>query len=288
MTETQLRDALFTVFSRWWQVSYPAPASSDQDYVNGYWADQANVQTKPPFVTLKMITGPRKNGWDDFGQRQQTQTLVFSADLVAANVINGNVGSDAIDPLTFDTSHANTLAVLCARLKASGAIESAKVDPLDGRKINISAPVNVSLTGFVVTAGASQPTITVTVVQDDAGMELSGLRHVTLSIQAFGVNRAAGVGSGALRYTAMDILQRIADALELPEFNDDLGKWIISVEGNTDPQNLTDVVETKYEMRAQMDVMLTIPLIRSSSTTFIETADLSGAGDLSGLDLSGP
>lgn len=110
-------------------------------------------------------------------RRQQT-TLVFSADLVAANVINGTVAAtetvvvngqtrtqsatNPIAPVTFAVSNASTLTAIAAAIAALPGVISAVSDGV--HTITVTAEDNVALvmSGWVVTLGASQATVAIT------------------------------------------------------------------------------------------------------------------------------
>ena len=99
-------------------------------------------------------------------------TLTFSAALVASNVINGNVGTNAIAAVTYATSSDATMVAIADAIAAMPGIASATVVSggalaTDDRVIEVT-PIDqvngVSLSGFVVTLGASQATVTVATV----------------------------------------------------------------------------------------------------------------------------
>lgn len=96
--------------------------------------------------------------------KKQVQTLVFSGDLVAANVINGDVGGIAISPVTFATSNAATLtAIAAAILAVNDSVLSAVSDGSD--TITVTTVLNASdqdLANWVVTLGAGQVTASIT------------------------------------------------------------------------------------------------------------------------------
>lgn len=88
------------------------------------------------------------------------QTLTFSAATVTGNVINGSVNGVALAPTTWATSDAATLAAVATLIAAQPGITSAvAASPV----ITVTGNVGslLTLSGFVVTAGASQPTVAV-------------------------------------------------------------------------------------------------------------------------------
>ena len=91
-------------------------------------------------------------------------TITFSADLVTSNVVNGKVNNTAISPVTFATSHSNTMTLLAAAIEALGiAANIADASVTSARVITVTAYDSsqpLVLHEFVVTAGASQATVT--------------------------------------------------------------------------------------------------------------------------------
>lgn len=94
----------------------------------------------------------------------QVSTLVFSEDFVTGNTLNGSINGVAIAAVPFDTDHATTIADVATELAAHADIATAVAS---GRTITITttAGLNVTLSGFVVTGGASQATAVWTVSQ---------------------------------------------------------------------------------------------------------------------------
>lgn len=94
----------------------------------------------------------------------QISTLVFNVDLITGNTVNGSINGVALAPIPFDTDHATTMADIATALAANADIDTAVVS---GRTITITTldGTNVTLSGFVVTGGASQATAAWTVSQ---------------------------------------------------------------------------------------------------------------------------
>jgi len=99
---------------------------------------------------------------------KQVHTLVFSATLVTSNEINGKVNGVAISATTFATSNAVTLAALATTLQAHASILTATSNGTNTITVTTEAYQEISLTDFVVTLGASQPTIVVTETVEQA------------------------------------------------------------------------------------------------------------------------
>jgi len=102
---------------------------------------------------------------------QNLTTLVFSADLVSLNVVNGSVNGVAITPVTFNTSHLITMGLIATAIEANPAVASATVGGANNRTITIVANQDaaaIPATGWVVTLGASQATIEMTNTTSDS------------------------------------------------------------------------------------------------------------------------
>lgn len=107
------------------------------------------------------------SGIDDFSftigiaRAPQQATLVWSANFVASNVINGKINGIPITPVPFNTNNATTLSNLATAIMALGY--SASSDGLHTITVTGAAGVPFFMTNFLVTGGASQPTATVTI-----------------------------------------------------------------------------------------------------------------------------
>lgn len=92
----------------------------------------------------------------------QQRKLTFSGNLVTGNSIAGTVDGVALSATPFNTSNAQTLTDLATALQATAGIATAVSDGTNQITITAAnAGIPVLLTGFVVTGGASQPTITI-------------------------------------------------------------------------------------------------------------------------------
>lgn len=92
----------------------------------------------------------------------QQRTLTFSANLVTGNSIAGTVDGVALSATPFNTSNAQTLTDLATALQATAGIATAVSNGTNQITITAAnAGIPVLLSGFVVTGGASQPTITI-------------------------------------------------------------------------------------------------------------------------------
>jgi len=104
-------------------------------------------------------------------------TITFSGVLVTSNVVNGSIGGVALTATTFATDNDTTMAAIAAKIAASAGVKSATVVDAGSSDVVIKViptdqVAGVSITGFVVTAGASQATVAVASVNSKiyAGM----------------------------------------------------------------------------------------------------------------------
>lgn len=102
---------------------------------------------------------------EEFEVEGLTQTLTFSAALVTGNTTNGSVNGNAIPTKTFATDSDTSMAAIAAAIAAMPGVKSAVVLQAGSNdRVIIITPVDqfagVALTGFAVTNGASQATIT--------------------------------------------------------------------------------------------------------------------------------
>lgn len=138
--------------------------------VNGQIADNTIKTVLSPLCALEQIAIGKatvKVVGADYEVRlpaNNLATLVFSADLVASNVINGNVGGSAISPVTYATSHLNTMGLIATAIQDIDGVVSATVGGDNDRTITIvmDNEVQANVNAWVVTLGVSQATITAT------------------------------------------------------------------------------------------------------------------------------
>jgi len=93
----------------------------------------------------------------------QVQKLTFDGDLVASNKINGKIDTDAITEIDFTTDHVTTMGLIATAIQANANVTSATVGGTGNREITVTSVANteIVLSGWVVTAGASQANIAV-------------------------------------------------------------------------------------------------------------------------------
>lgn len=112
--------------------------------------------------------------------QQNQATATFSADLVASNKINGQVNGQAIAEVTFDTDHLTTMGLIAAAIEQIDGVASATVGGTNNRTITVLAEdgASIALSGFAVTAGASQATVTLSHGTTDTLLGLAVHEHV--------------------------------------------------------------------------------------------------------------
>lgn len=130
----------------------------------GLVADCGFNNVLSPRAAEQMVigVGVAKVGGTDYQVRyphQNLSTLVFDGDLVASNVVNGDVNGVAISPVTFSGDHATTMGLLATEIASFDGVASATVGGSGDRTITVVADedaVAVYLENFVVTLGSGQ------------------------------------------------------------------------------------------------------------------------------------
>ncbi len=112
---------------------------------------------------------------------QNSLDVVFSADLVTSNVINGSIkvrqiGStsftnNTLTATTFASDHATTMGAIATKIKAITGVADCTVGGSNNRTLLITATegyeIEIGNTDFVVTLGSSQATVTYVRGSDD-------------------------------------------------------------------------------------------------------------------------
>lgn len=100
--------------------------------------------------------------------RNDLATNVFSGDLVASNEINVTVNGVAITPVVYAVSHLATMQAIADEIELIPTVASATVGGANDRTITIISVVGNAtvISGFLVTLGASQATVTTTLGQN--------------------------------------------------------------------------------------------------------------------------
>lgn len=94
-------------------------------------------------------------------------TLVFSADLIADNVFNVSINSSAITPVTYASSHLDTMNAIAAAIEEKDGVASATVGGANNRTITIISDDLAALViaSAAVTLGSSQATVEITQIE---------------------------------------------------------------------------------------------------------------------------
>jgi hypothetical protein len=124
--------------------------------------------------------------------RKGVAKIIFDADLVTSNTINGEVNGIAIDEITFATSHAVTMQLIAdeieLKLLGLGISSVATVGGASNRTITVVAEnAGVTPSDWVVAAGASQAGVTHTLTEANVATELrSAINTLSLGATASG------------------------------------------------------------------------------------------------------
>lgn len=141
-----------------------ARESSKNDTQTGYKKeDTASVLHKGRvYVEAEEAMTPESSIYVRYSGKKQVQTITWDGDFVTSNTVNGKVNGSAISQVTFASDQATTIAAVAAAIKAgSNDIESATVT--DTREITVTSVLDkeVTISDFVVAAGASQAVDTI-------------------------------------------------------------------------------------------------------------------------------
>jgi hypothetical protein len=216
----------------------------------------------------------------------QIIVLNFSADFVPGNVITIQIDLETTSPVTYTTSHANTLQLFARALQDTNNVFKALVT--GPRQITITGAINgVTYTVFspVITGGVSQPTMSLTVSQAAIRVQViyadqNGPRpsfpYAVLRLSDFvktskdeirQINPARGIYevggerrlTAAVDYFGNNPIQEITKAYNSLEKRDIVELLItanLAVIDKNPIQNLTAVLETEYEPHSFFDFFL--------------------------------
>ncbi len=134
------------------------------------------------------------------------QTIVFSGDLITANSVAGTVNGTALTATVFDTTNAQTLTNLAAKIAAIDGITSAASDGTHTITVTADLDTTATLTGFVVTLGVSQATVAITTTQVEVPTTDIGKFRADNGNSAFGTTVAEVIaGCRWLEASGLDI-----------------------------------------------------------------------------------
>jgi hypothetical protein len=112
-------------------------------------------------------------------QKRNASTLVAAGDLITANVVNGNVNGVALSPITFASTHLATITAVAdaivAALLVQGIVATYALTGSNRTVTFTAIDGTVDLTSFIVTAGSTQTTFTMTNVGSDALADFVGV-----------------------------------------------------------------------------------------------------------------
>lgn len=160
-----------------------AIGGSTTDLIEGYVAGvmrEGNI-----FVEVEDTVAAGSGVFVRYAGKKQVQTIVFDADLVTSNVVNGDIGGVAISPVTFDTDNATTMANLATEIQSFAGVETAVSNGTDTITVTtLLDGADQTAANFVVTLGAGQAGVTETetvaaVASADRGLSRSDADSTT-------------------------------------------------------------------------------------------------------------
>lgn len=104
----------------------------------------------------------------------QVQTITFSGDLVASNSVACTIDGVALSATVFATDHLTTMNALATKIAATAGVATATVGGSGNRVITCTAAVAgvpFTITGVVVTLGASQATAAIATSTANVGVQ---------------------------------------------------------------------------------------------------------------------
>lgn len=233
-------------------------------------------------------------------------TITFDSDFVAGNVINASFDAEAMAMVNFTTSHANTMILLARAIQRTAEVFTAVVT--GPRQITVAGLENgdtIVVTGPVVTGGLTQPVATVVstqspstvlvvhsdqvapaplypyaviridsivktqfdetrIMDEEANIaSIGGQRRATVSISCFGNNPLQMASQARNSLSKRTVLDQLSSA----------GIAIISTEPIL---NLTTVLETEEEKRADFDFFIGFADSIGDDLGVIESVELTG------------
>lgn len=241
-------------------------------------------------------------------------TIDFDADFVTGNLIDATVNAAALDQVAFDTDHDTTLQLFADALFASPFIFSAIVT--GPRQITVKASKNkvlLDISSALVTGGASQPVATITQTQaavvipvvradQDATIQppyasirlfpmtpygrdevrdvdpvtqlapVCGQRRQAVRIDYFGAFPVQGV----VPEDAQEELEKAYIAMDRVTVLDRFGAVGLALLQKLGIQNLTELVNTRYEPHATFDFAVGFAVSSEDDVGVIEGVEAQG------------
>ena len=108
---------------------------------------------------------------------------------------------------------------------------------------------------------------------DDTNFSVSGQRRFTLAVRAYGVS------TGKAFFDAFDNMSKLQDSLEDSVGREELTKAGLAVWNSNDILDVTELLESGYEPRAQLDIEFGIVSNRVVDLGAIETVKITGTAN---------
>lgn len=139
-----------------------------------------------------------------FAARKERYTIVFDADLITGNTVEGEIAGVSIS-VPFNTDHATTMADLETAVEAVPGVLSATVGGSGNRTLTVVSDADTELEygEFEVTGGASQAGVVVTKVAYMATADEAGRFCKDASLDESAAATAAALPNSAFVYSAL-------------------------------------------------------------------------------------
>lgn len=236
-------------------------------------------------------------------------TIDFDADFVSANAIDASFNSTAIDTVNFTTDHETTLQLLAEEIQKNDSIFTCEVT--DDRQLTCTGFKGVSITrvGPTVTGGLTQAIATLEVLTDEVfvtvffadqdgprpisgsdGYPFSTIRLDSIvqygfdderevddqGIQYLGGQRGATVSIHYFGENPMGEISKAYSSLEKQSVLDNFLAQGIAIQQKEAVQNLTSVLETKYDPHAFFELAIGFSEETKDDVSFIEKVEVTG------------
>lgn len=107
--------------------------------------------------------------------------------------------------------------------------------------------------------------------EDDDGFELTGLRTAVVTLDIYGVG-------------ANSTMSRVRDSIGRPDVIEEMNAAGFSVWSETTPTDLTEIEDTKYPERSQMELTISYAVTRETTVVEVEQVEVTQAGIPGGDD----
>lgn len=222
-------------------------------------ADQPAPRSKGPYLSVKIIAGPSRDGWDHKGAPPGNLYLV-----TVATVLNGTLYTVTIDgtDFTFMSDADATALEIAAGLVAAVNAGSSDVDATD------------NLDGTFTLALSTSATQTTFILLVDANLEiteglderLTGDREFTVSVQA-------------IRGTPLQLLADVQDSLQRFTVMQTLRAAGLSFRRDEGVVDVTELLSTADERRANLDFIFALQADHRDQTGVVESVEVTDTLD---------